>query len=79
MAKYDALGAQLSGGPAVVQLSFAEIDALVGGLPASARTWRQWWENEAGHVQASAWLSAGYKVGDVNLSAETVRFEKEES
>lgn len=79
MAKYSPLQAHLRAhsGPSV-QMSFSEIDQLVGGLPASARNHSAWWANEEGgrHVQARAWMEVGWRVGDVNLTAERVHFAK---
>jgi len=77
MAKYDALCVYLkSRSGSVVQLSFEDIDRVVGGLPASAHNHRAWWANERDgrHVQASGWLDAGWVVDEVSLQAGTVRF-----
>lgn len=51
-------------------LTFDELDALVGGLPASARRHRAWWANEADPraPQKRAWVTAGYRVDDVSPS-----------
>jgi len=69
--KYDALRQRLEQGLAgPVELSFAEIDELVGGLPPSASVHSAWWANEeppTRHVQALAWLDAGRRVDDVSL------------
>jgi hypothetical protein len=48
-------------GDAPVEMTFEEIDRLVGGLPVSATKHRAWWANEVagGRVQAKAWLDAG--------------------
>jgi hypothetical protein len=56
-------------------LSFQEIEAIIGAeLPASAHQHRAWWANDAkGHVQAKAWLNAGWKAS-VNLSEKQVYF-----
>ncbi len=84
MAKYDPLQRLLerNGSPALT-LRFAEIDAVVGGLPAYARSGDlRWWENEnesGHHVQAKAWREAGYKVWSVKFDAETVEFQKAEN
>ena len=44
-----------------LSVSLSKLDALVGGLPASARTHREWWSNHAGNPQArDGWLSAGH-------------------
>lgn len=78
MAKYDALrDALLSDRSAVVTMTFATIERLVGTLPKSAREYEAWWSNEnwrtSSHVQAKAWGEAGYQT-KVNLTAETVTF-----
>jgi hypothetical protein len=59
-------------------MEFAELAALVGGLPKSAYRYREWWANErrGQHVQCRAWMSTGYEVDWVNLSAERVRFRR---
>jgi hypothetical protein len=58
-------------------MSFAEIEALVGTLPSSARTWRAWWANDRSHVEAKhGWLAAGWKVESVDLNGQTVTFHK---
>lgn len=77
MAKYDPLFehlCRLPDGP--VELSFDEVDQLVGGLPVSAERQRAWWANEADgrRAQAKAWRNAGREVTDVDLAARVVRF-----
>jgi len=61
VAKYEPLAEHLAApgarGQATVELSFSDIDAMVGGLPRSARQYREWWDNNS-HVQALAWRSA---------------------
>ena len=78
VAKYDPLLEHLcraDDGP--IEMTFAEIYRLVGGLPASAARWPAWWANESArsrHVQARAWLGAG-RGGRVRRSrARRVRF-----
>ncbi len=63
---------------AEITLSFAEIEALLGGrLPESARESRGWWSNRSsGPAQASAWMAAGYHVKGLDLEQETVTFRK---
>lgn len=77
--KYGPLAAQLRAasarGDRVVEYSFHDIDGLVGGLPASARTNRTWWAN-ASRVQSLAWRDAGWHVEMVSLERERVRFER---
>jgi hypothetical protein len=76
--RYDPLRKYLDGrSEAVVQLSFTEIESIIGGLlPASARRHRPWWANErsGSHVHASAWMQAGRRTANVNLSAGSVDF-----
>jgi hypothetical protein len=59
-------------------MSFEEVADLVGGLPASAFKYREWWANEqsGSHVQARAWAEAGWRVSEVSLSRQTVMFER---
>ena len=61
-----------------VTLTFAEIEALMNDtLPDSARSKRAWWSNRSkGALQASAWMEAGYRVEDVDLDGQRVRFRK---
>lgn len=79
MSKYSPLRRYLlaKAGPEA-DMAFGEIEGIVGGLPASARRWSAWWANEVNgrHVQARAWMDAGWLVSDVDLSAERVRFTK---
>ena len=78
VAKYDALLEHLcraDDGP--IEMTFDEIDRLVGGLPASATSWPAWWANETAgsrHGQARAWLGAGREVESVDRVGKRVRF-----
>jgi len=78
VAKYDSLFRFLcESADAPVVMTFAEIERLVGPLPASARRYQVWWSNEAQgtqHVQARAWMNAGREVESVDRTAERVRF-----
>ena len=77
MSKYDPLQEHLDRLlPERMQLTFSEIDRLVGGLPPSAYRHRAWWSNErrGSHVQAVAWLDAGRRVEDIDLNAGRVTF-----
>jgi hypothetical protein len=77
MAKYSPLKKQLQGRSGLtVEFAFTEIAAWVGGLPASARRHRAWWANDRGHVQARAWLDAGWQVDDVRPEQARVRFRR---
>lgn len=75
--KYRPLHVLLAGSSSeTLTLAFTQIDGLVGGLPPSARRYRAWWANEKGgrHVQATAWLAAGYAVVEVDLLFERVTY-----
>jgi hypothetical protein len=72
--KYVALTQFLAASHESMQLSFASIDQLVGGLPPSARRYREWWANHAGNRHSNGWLDAGRRVESVDLARETVRF-----
>lgn len=76
MGKYDPLRDRLRLARDEIEMTFETVADLVGGLPASARRHRQWWENDQTHVQSAAWLSAGYQVLDVDLQAGHVRFSR---
>lgn len=60
-------------------MTFADVSALLAGeLPPSAYRYAEWWSNETAgsHVQARAWIQAGWRVAEVNLAAATVVFER---
>jgi hypothetical protein len=62
-----------------VQLRFSDVEEMVGeSLPLSARKHRAWWGNESSpfRVQAVAWMGSGWKVAEVDLTSEWVRFER---
>lgn len=79
MAKYDALRDHLrTRNVTRLKLTLEDIATLVpGGLPASAYQHQAWWSNDghASHVQARAWLDAGWTV-EADLTARTVTFTK---
>lgn len=79
MAKYDPLFRHLVIADATkpVEMTFDDIERLVGPLPASATKFSAWWNNEqpdTTHVQALAWLNAGREVELVDRAARRVRF-----
>jgi hypothetical protein len=59
-------------------LSFEEIERIIDApLPPSARKHEAWWSNNpTGHVNAQAWLSAGYRAESIDISSEAVVFRK---
>jgi|GEM_PF-246645 len=75
--KYGTLRAFLSRQTSArLKMSFDEVTAAAKvKLPASAFRYPQWWENDpAHHVQAKAWLDAGYRTERLDLNARTVEF-----
>jgi hypothetical protein len=81
--KYDPLGALLadaaSRGDRELELRFDDVDKVVGGLPASARKYREWWAN-SGQPQSVVWRGAGWRVAGVNQSGGNwVRFERDDA
>jgi hypothetical protein len=74
--KYDGLRdflAARDGTVTELTMSFEEVEALVGALPASAREHRAWWANDS-KVEAQAWRAAGWHVQSVNQNAGWVMF-----
>ena len=75
--KYEPLKHYLeAAGEAEVSVSFEQIEQILGAaLPASARKHAAWWSNSpAGHVNARAWLGAGYLSAQVDLAGERLVF-----
>lgn len=62
-----------------ITLSFEQIKkANDGYLPKSAYTYSAWWANDPKtHTHSYGWLNAGYKTVQVDMKAQTVKFEKE--
>ena len=58
--------------------TFEEIESVLGfTLPETARRKQQWWENNSTrHVQAKAWLEAGFLTQDVNVVRRTLAFHR---
>jgi hypothetical protein len=59
------------------EVSFDQIDKMIGGLPPSAYLYSAWWANEpvGQHVRARAWMESGRRVAGVDLRTKRVRFE----
>lgn len=76
MSKYEPLGDYLKNQKASrVTMSFSEIACIIGEpLPPSARAHSAWWANDPKHVEAAAWLNAGWKSASVSLMEERVVF-----
>ena len=64
-------------GPAV-EMSFAQIEHVIGSMLPNSALRPQWWANERSsetrHVQCSAWLDAGYEA--FPLTGERVMFRR---
>lgn len=80
MAKYDPLGRFLRrNGRAEIEMSFADIERVIGGLLPKSADRPQWWANETDptsrHVQCRAWQESGYEAFLVE-GAEKVRFRR---
>ena len=77
MAKYDALFRHLcSIDDGAVEMTFDEIEELVGPLPRAAGQ-RDWWSNDPSSVRPShtrAWLDAGRHVEHLDRATRRVRF-----
>jgi hypothetical protein len=62
-----------------VTLTFDEMENALGRpFPASARRLPSWWSNTRSktHVQAHAWLAAGWRVAEADLDREQVLFRR---
>lgn len=56
-------------------LTFKQIEVLLQHeLPRSAYDHRPWWGNDPTHIQAQAWLEAGWHVEALELTFRTVTF-----
>jgi hypothetical protein len=73
--KYDPLRDYLAGQnrDEEMEMTFGEVEELVGRLPNSARVHRPWWANGS-KVEAQAWRAAGWHVQEVNMRSEQVTF-----
>jgi hypothetical protein len=63
-------------GNGYVTCSFEKIEEILHfNLPQSAYNYQSWWANEkqGSHVEAHAWLDAGWKVDTVNFQEKWAR------
>ncbi len=76
--KYQPLRRYLEGVERVAELGFADIERIIGApLPPSAWKHAAWWSNSGlGHVNAQAWLGAGFKAEGVDLAAGRIAFRR---
>lgn len=63
-----------SSGKDVVEMSFDEVNTLVGELPLDKMQDPEWWANDPGKPRGKSWLNAGFRVDDVDVSQKKVRF-----
>jgi len=61
-----------------VPVTFEEIERIIGTkLPPSARKYQAWWANDgAHHVNARAWLNAGYRTEGLDIGGGRVVFRR---
>jgi hypothetical protein len=57
-----------------VQMTFGQVERLVGPPPDSAREYRAWWGNDSYRSQSIAWQAAGWHVASVDQAAGQVVF-----
>ena len=75
--KYAPLADRLAMATSPLTMSFSDVEEILGGpLPASARKHRPWWANDASHTQAGSWLSGGWQVTAVDISARRATYAK---
>lgn len=77
MPKYTPLQRDMQARPRVdTELTFENIEKILGfKLPRSAHVHTAWWSNERGtHVQARAWMDAGWQVWHADLAKKKVYF-----
>ena len=67
MANWKSLTSHLSGISDRVTLTWSELDAIVGGLPASAKNHRAWWSGDRSHIHS--WQSIGFVVTDLQMGS----------
>lgn len=77
MSKYTPLNTFLAACPKTrLSLTFAEVENLLGApLPRSAYDHQAWWANNPeGHSHCRAWISAGWRTENLNITARKVDF-----
>lgn len=79
MGKYEPLGQKLCSLKVTRwTAAFEEVERVLGfGLPRSAFEYPAWWANNAeGHSHCRAWLNAGWKTEQVDVTGRKVTFRK---
>src|SRR5437763_5309939 len=80
MGKYQPLTEFLQNQPSgEVRMSFAQIERVVGfKLPPVAQRHRAWWSNSpTNNVMTKAWLDAGFRSEQVDMTARKLVFRRE--
>lgn len=80
MSKYSALTTFLSSRTQPkISMSFEDIERIVGSkLPQSAFNHRAWWSNNpTNSVMTKAWLAAGFRSEDVDMTARKLVFSRQ--
>jgi hypothetical protein len=73
--KYEPLQRVLEGAAAgELTLSFAELEALIGGAVPVGASAPTWWANAARTFQGRAWRNAGWRVQHADVYLQTVTF-----
>jgi len=77
-ASYGRIGETLNqGDEESVTVSFAKVEDILGRpLPASARKYAPWWGNTDLSPQGRGWLDYGWRVGQIRMVNEEVRFDR---
>jgi hypothetical protein len=58
-----------------IQLSFDEVEEIVGELPSSSRQHQAWWSNNESHTNAkNGWLAAGWMSSKVDMVHQNLTF-----
>ena len=78
MGKYDPLKSFLSTQPAErVQMSFAEIERLIGAPLPKSKRYPAWWSNNpSNNTMTQAWLDAGFATEQVEPAKERLVFKR---
>lgn len=62
-----------------LELTFSEMEQALGGkLPPSARKHRPCWANSQVSLLGRVWLRAGWRLTDIDMQREEVRFERQD-
>jgi hypothetical protein len=74
--KYEVLAAHLRASrESQLQMTFSQVADLLGELPASAWSRREWWSNNESHTHArNGWLAAGWKTSKVHMPSKSLTF-----